>query len=146
MNQSRVGSDFDDFLREEKLLEAAEAAAVKRVLAFQVEQEMKRRQLSKTEMASRMKTSRAAVERLLDPANTSITLATLGRAAAALGKNLSVEFTQSPRRVRPPKPNLATQGQPRAPGGSRAKFEDALAKVAKRPPARSDRLPKPRKA
>jgi predicted XRE-type DNA-binding protein len=111
VNQSRIGSDFDDFLREEKLLEAAQAAAVKRVLAFQVEQEMKRRQLSKTEMATRMKTSRAAVERLLDPANTSITLATLGRAAAALGKNLSVEFTQSHRRVRQPEPSLATQRQ-----------------------------------
>ena len=111
MNLPHVGSDFDDFLREEKLLEAAEAVAVKRVLAFQVEQEMKRRQLSKTEMASRMKTSRAAVERLLDPANTSITLATLGRAAAALGKNLSVEFTESPRRVRQPEPGLATRQQ-----------------------------------
>ena len=120
MNQSHIGSDFDDFLREEKLLEAAEAAAVKRVLAFQVEQEMKRRQFSKTEMASRMKTSRAAVERLLDPANTSITLATLGRAAAALGKNLSVEFTESPRRVRQPKASLATQQQQHAHAASEA--------------------------
>ncbi len=94
MDKSRIGSNFDDFLREEKLLDAVEAAAVKRVLAFQVAQEMKQRQLSKTEMASRMKTSRAAVERLLDPDNTSITLATLGRAAAALGKSLSVGFTE----------------------------------------------------
>jgi antitoxin HicB len=94
MNKSHIGSDFDDVLREEKLLDGVEAAAVKRVLAFQVAQEMKRRQLSKAEMASRMKTSHAAVERLLDPQNTSITLATLGRAAAALGKNLSVEFTE----------------------------------------------------
>lgn len=100
MNKSHIGSSFDDFLREEKLLDGVEAAAVKRVLAFQVEQEMKQRQLSKTEMASRMKTSRAAVERLLDPHNTSVTLATLGRAAAALGKNLSVEFTErKPRHV-----------------------------------------------
>jgi antitoxin HicB len=94
MNKSHIGSNFDDFLRDEKLLDAVEAAAVKRVLAFQVAQEMKQRQLSKTEMASRMKTSRAAVERLLDPDNTSITLATLGRAAAALGKYLSVGFTE----------------------------------------------------
>ena len=113
MNQSRIGSDFDDFLREEKLLEAAEAAAVKRVLAFQVEPEMKRRQLSKTEMASRMKTSRAAVERLLDPANTSITLATLGRAAAALGKNLSVEFIERPGRVRQRELSRANKGRQR---------------------------------
>ncbi len=94
MNQSHIGSDFDGFLREEQLLETVEAAAVKRALAFQVEREMKQRQLSKSEMASRMKTSRAAVDRLLDPRNTSITLATLGRVAAALGKNLSVEFIE----------------------------------------------------
>jgi predicted XRE-type DNA-binding protein len=99
MNKSRIGSDFDDFLREEKLLEGVEAAAVKRVLSFQVEQEMKQRQFSKAEMARRMKTSRAAVERLLDPQNTSVTLATLGRAAAALGKNIRLEFTE-PRRSR----------------------------------------------
>jgi antitoxin HicB len=101
VNKSYIGSNFDDFLREEKLLEVVEAAAVKRVLAFQVEQEMKQRRLSKTEMASRMKTSRAAVERLLDPGNTSITLATLGRAAAALGKSLSVEFTERKPQIRP---------------------------------------------
>ena len=57
-----------------------------------VEQEMKRRKLTKTEMAGRMKTSRAALERLLDPANTSVTLSTLERAALALGKKLRIEI------------------------------------------------------
>jgi antitoxin HicB len=92
MNQEHIGSNFDDFLREEQLFDAAEAAAVKRVIAFRVSQEMKRHNLSKREMAARMKTSRAALERVLDPSNTSITLATLGRAAAALGQRLTVDF------------------------------------------------------
>jgi len=92
MNKKHIGSNFDDFLREEKLLEAAETAAVKRVIAFQIEREMKRRKLTKTEMASRMKTSRAALERLLDPANASVTLSTLERAATVLGKKLKVEL------------------------------------------------------
>jgi antitoxin HicB len=93
MNKKHVGSKFDDFLREEQLLDAIETTAVKRVIAFQIEREMKRRKLTKSEMASRMKTSRAALERLLDPANTSVTLATLERAASALGKKLRVELT-----------------------------------------------------
>lgn len=92
MNKKYIGSDFDDFLREEKLLETAEATAAKRVIAFQIAQEMKRRGLTKSEMASRMKTSRPALERLLDPANRSVTLATLERAASAVGKKLKVEL------------------------------------------------------
>jgi transcriptional regulator with XRE-family HTH domain len=99
VNQKHIGGDFDDFFREEKALEATEAAAIKRVIAFQVEQAMKRRKISKSEMASRMKTSRAALERLLDPANTSVTLTTLGRAASALGRHLSVELTQTDPRL-----------------------------------------------
>ncbi len=69
-----------------------EATAIKRVIAFQIAQEMKRRKLTKMEMASRMKTSRAALERLLDPTNPSVTLSTLERAASALGKKLRVEL------------------------------------------------------
>ena len=92
MNKKRIGSNFDDFLREDDLLDAAASTATKRVIAFQIEREMKRRKLSKTQMASRMKTSRAALERLLDPANTSVTLSTLERAANALGKRLRVEL------------------------------------------------------
>jgi folylpolyglutamate synthase/dihydropteroate synthase len=92
MNKKRLGSRFDEFLREEQLLEAAEATAVKRVIAYQIEREMKRRKLTKTAMAGRMRTSRAALERLLDAANASVTLSTLERAAAALGKRLRVEL------------------------------------------------------
>jgi DNA-binding Xre family transcriptional regulator len=92
MNKKNVGSKFDDFLREENLYEEVKAAAIKRVIAYQIAQEMKRRNLTKTEMASRMKTSRAALERLLDPTNASVTLSTLERAASALGKTLKVEL------------------------------------------------------
>lgn len=92
MKKKNIGSNFDDFLREEKLLEHTQAVAAKRVIAYQIAQEMKQRKLSKTEMASKMKTSRAALERLLDPANASVTLSTLERAASALGKKLKVEL------------------------------------------------------
>jgi predicted XRE-type DNA-binding protein len=92
MKKEHLGSELDDFLREENLLEAAEATAAKRAIAFQIAQEMRRRRLTKSEMASRMKTSRPALERLLDPANPSVTLGTLERAASALGKKLKVEL------------------------------------------------------
>jgi antitoxin HicB len=92
MKKKHIGSDFDDFLREERLLDVAEATASKRVIAFQIAQEMERCSLSKSEMASRMKTSRTALDRLLDPANASVTLSTLERAASAVGKKLKVEL------------------------------------------------------
>jgi antitoxin HicB len=93
MDDQHVGSDFDVFLRNERLLDDAEAVAAKRVVAFQIAQEMKRAQLTKTEMAQRMKTSRPVVDRLLDPSNRSVTLSTLGKAASAVGKTLKVELT-----------------------------------------------------
>jgi DNA-binding Xre family transcriptional regulator len=92
MNKKNIGSNFDDFLKEEKIYEQVQAAAIKRVVAYQIAEEMKKKKITKTEMASRMKTSRAALERLLDPENASITLFTLERAASALGKTLRVEF------------------------------------------------------
>ncbi len=92
MNKKHIGSSLDDFLRSEHLLDTAEATALKRVIAFQIAQEMKRRNLTKTEMARRMKTSRAALERLLDPTNRSVTLSTLERAATVLGKKLKIEL------------------------------------------------------
>ena len=92
MENKQFGSDFDDFLAEEGLLEQAETVAVKRVIAYQVEQLMAQQNLSKTEMSRRMKTSRAALERLLDPANQSVTLQTLDRAARALGKRLQISL------------------------------------------------------
>ena len=93
MTGKHIGGAFDDFLRDEGILDDAEAVAAKRVIAFQIAREMETRKLSKSEMASRMHTSRAALERLLDPANPSVTLSTLERAAAVLGKKLTVELT-----------------------------------------------------
>ena len=88
MNENAVGSDFDDYLAEEGLLEEAEATAVKRVLAYQISELMREQNLSKAEMARRMNTSPAALERLLDPENRSITLLTMEKAARSLGKRL----------------------------------------------------------
>ncbi len=88
MNENHIGSDFDEFLAEEGLLEEAEAVAVKRVLAYQIKEMMKEQHLSKAEMARRMNTSRAALERLLDPENRSVTLHTMDKAARSLGKRL----------------------------------------------------------
>jgi antitoxin HicB len=93
MNPEHVGSDFDGFLQEHGLLDDAQTVAAKRVIAFQIAEEMKRHNLSKSEMAQRMRTSRPAVDRLLDPANPSVTLSTLERAAAAVGKRLVVTLS-----------------------------------------------------
>ena len=92
MDKKHIGSSFDDFLAEEGLLEQAETVAIKRVLAYQVEELMKEQNLSETGMSRRMKTSRSALERLLDPGNQSVTLQTLDRAARALGKRLQISI------------------------------------------------------
>lgn len=92
MKNEHIGSSFDDFLEEEGLLAEVEAVAIKRVLAFQIAQLMEQQSLTKTAMAERMQTSRASLNRLLDPENESATLQTLERAALALGKRLQVEF------------------------------------------------------
>lgn len=93
MKKKHVGSSFDEFLAEEDLLSEAEATAVKRVIAYQLTQFMEDNELSKTAMARRMQTSRSALDRLLDPANPSVTLQTMDRAARALGKKLRIELT-----------------------------------------------------
>jgi len=85
-----IGSSFEDFLAEEGLLEECTNAAIKRVVAWQVEQAMKERGLTKAAMAHEMNTSRAALNRLLDPENTSVTLNTLQRAAAVVGKRVQI--------------------------------------------------------
>ena len=90
MNEKHLGSSLDDFLAEEVRLPEAEAIATKRVLAFQIAKLMEEQQVSKTEMARRMSTSRAAVDRLLDSDSESATLATLEKAAAALGRRLQI--------------------------------------------------------
>jgi antitoxin HicB len=87
-----IGSSLDDFLCEEGILEQASSIAVKEALAWQVEQAMKREKITKAEMARRMHTSRAALDRLLDPKNVSVTLQTLFRAAHAVGSDLRIEL------------------------------------------------------
>ncbi len=87
-----IGSSLEDFLREEGVLEETRAVALKETLAWQVQQAMEKEKISKVEMARRMKTSRAALDRLLDPGNASVTLETLTRAAHAVGRNLRIEL------------------------------------------------------
>ena len=92
MKDKHIGSSFDDFLQEEDLMAVAEATALKRILAYQIKQEMELRNISKTALAKKMKTSRSSVDRLLDPNNSSITLLTLESVAVALGKKLKLQF------------------------------------------------------
>ena len=87
-----IGSSLDTFLKEEGILEETRAAALKETLAWQVQKAMEREKINKIEMARRMNTSRAALDRLLDPANTSVTLQTLCKAARAIGRNLRIEL------------------------------------------------------
>jgi predicted XRE-type DNA-binding protein len=84
----RIGSDFEDFLRDEGRLEEATAVAIKRVLAWEIQRAMDSAGVSQAEMARRMKTSRAVVRHLLDDSDPSVTLATISRAALALGKQV----------------------------------------------------------
>jgi hypothetical protein len=81
------GTDFRDFLKDEGILEEVEERAMKLALAVQLTELLAKSELTKTEMAARMKTSRVALDRLLDASNTSVTLATLGKAARARAKN-----------------------------------------------------------
>jgi predicted XRE-type DNA-binding protein len=83
-----IGSSLDDFLKEEGIYEDATNFAVKRVLAWQVEKAMKEQGITKMEMARRMGTSRAHLDRLLDPENDKVQLDTVQRAAAAVGRRL----------------------------------------------------------
>jgi DNA-binding Xre family transcriptional regulator len=92
MKKSNVGSSFDSWLREEGIYEEVTATALKRVLARQLEAAMKEKQLSKAEMARRMRTSRAALDRLLDPEYDAVTLSTLRKAALAVGRQLRLEL------------------------------------------------------
>jgi len=93
MNDNHIGSDFDSFLDEQGLLQEVDQAAVKRVLAMQIQALMKENKLTKTEMASRLQTSRAALDRLLDPENESVTLLTMNKAAKILGRQLHLSIS-----------------------------------------------------
>jgi DNA-binding Xre family transcriptional regulator len=90
--KGRVGSSFDEFLKGEGIYEEVTARAIKRVIARQLDVLMADQGLSKAELARRMKTSRAQLDRLLDPKNESVTLGTLARAAQAVGRNLRMEL------------------------------------------------------
>lgn len=95
MAKKNIGSSFDDFLKEEAMLEVVTADALKRVISWQIAQEMKAQQLTKTALAKRMHTSRAALNRLLDENDSSLTLTTLttlASAAAALGKKVNLQL------------------------------------------------------
>ncbi|HVN06880.1 MAG TPA: helix-turn-helix transcriptional regulator [Bryobacteraceae bacterium] len=92
MKKNNVGSSFGGRLHEESIYEEVAASAIKRVLARQVEAAMKERNFSKAEMARRMRTSRAALDRLLDPDYNGVTLSTLQKAAAAVGRELRLEL------------------------------------------------------
>ncbi len=96
-NIDHSGSSFEEFLREEGTLEEAEAVAIKRVIAWQLQQEMQRKHISKKAMANRLRTSRSQLDRLLDPKYPGVTLGTLSRAAMALGKRLKVQVIEAPK-------------------------------------------------
>lgn len=87
-----IGSDFEDFLRDEGRLDEATAIAIKRVLAWEFQQAMEKANVTQAEMARRMKTSRAVIRRLLDQNDSSITLSTISKAATALGKNIRLKL------------------------------------------------------
>ena len=90
--KGKVGSSFDEFLRDEGIYEEVTARAIKRVIARQLDALMQHQGLTKSTLAKRMKTSRAQLDRLLDPNNESVTLDTLTRAAQAVGRQLRMEL------------------------------------------------------
>jgi antitoxin HicB len=91
MSKKNMGSNVDDFLKEEGIFEEAQAQAVKEVVAWQLAQAMKKKKISKARMAALLKTSRTQVDRLLDPKN-DITLSSLQRAAAMVGRRVMIEL------------------------------------------------------
>jgi predicted XRE-type DNA-binding protein len=92
MKKRNIGSSVDSWLREEGIYEEVSEGAIKRVLARQVEAAMKEKHFSKAEMARKMRTSRAALDRLLDPDYESVTLSTLRKAATAVGREVRLEL------------------------------------------------------
>ena len=92
MKKKNIGSSLDAWLREEGIHEGVTATTIKRVLARQVQTSMKEKNFSKAEMARRMRTSRAALNRLLDPENDAVTLSTLQKAAIAIGREIRLEL------------------------------------------------------
>lgn len=95
--KATVGSYFDDFLAEDGLLEECEAAAMKEIIAEQLRDAMRDQRLTKSTVSRRMRTSRRALDRLLDPRNTSVTLHTLNKAAHAVGRRIEIKLDKAPR-------------------------------------------------
>ena len=91
MSKKHIGSSIDGFLKKEGVFEAAQAQAIKEVVAWQLAQAMKKRKISKVQMATLLKTSRTQVDRRLDPKN-DITLSSLQRAAAIVGRRVMIEL------------------------------------------------------
>ncbi len=91
MSRKHLGSSIDDFLKEEDIFEEAQAQAVKEVVAWQLAQAMKKKKISKARMAVLLKTSRTQVDRLLDAKN-DITLSSLQRAAALVGRRVMIQL------------------------------------------------------
>ena len=92
MKHKNIGESFDSFLDDEGILEVVEETAIKRVIALQIEQERQKRNLSKTNLAREIKTSRSSLNRLLDPKNDSVTLETIKKAAKFLGKRVTLQL------------------------------------------------------
>lgn len=92
INKTHIGSSFDDFLMEEDLLQESEAVAIKRVIAYALEQKMIADNMSVNRLAKELETSRTAITRILDPENTSITLNTIEKVAKYLGKRIVLSF------------------------------------------------------
>ena len=90
--KGHIGSSFEDFLRDEETYEETTAVAVKRVLAWQLEQAMEENKISKNRMAKEMKTSRSQLDRILDPENASVQLDTIMKAAGVLGRRVRIEL------------------------------------------------------
>ncbi|WP_367870393.1 Fis family transcriptional regulator [Luteolibacter sp. Populi] len=89
-----IGSDFDDFLAEEGIKGEVEALALKKVVSLQLQEILEKEHVSKSQLASRMQTSRTSINRMLDPGNPALTVASLGKVAAALGRKLEFKFVK----------------------------------------------------
>ena len=92
MKHKNIGASFDSFLDDEGIREQVENIAIKRVVAFQIKAEMEKKQLTRTELAQKMHTSRSSINRLLDPEDEAITFKTLKKAASVLGKKLIIQL------------------------------------------------------
>ena len=92
MKHKNIGSNFDDLLQDKGILVEVETAAIKEIVASQITQLMFDKKISKIEMSRRMGTSRAALDRLLDPKNSSVSLKTLDKAALSLGRRLNIQL------------------------------------------------------